>query len=131
MEFKPTDAKSLRDAIGDALAESRAATDGLCALGLRFTEDPLVPAQRFKTLVAQEYADIIYNGLWFSAFHQDLAAFVLEHLPRLKNGSVLAVTSKIAALAEMHFVAVAPLGRFDPVLARGRRHTRKRACCPP
>jgi argininosuccinate synthase len=33
-------------------------------------------AQRFKTLVAQEYADIIYNGLWFSAFHQDLFAFV-------------------------------------------------------
>jgi argininosuccinate synthase len=33
-------------------------------------------AQRFKTLVAQEYADIIYNGLWFSGFHQDLFAFV-------------------------------------------------------
>ena len=30
----------------------------------------------FKTLVSQEYADIIYNGLWFSAFHQDLFAFV-------------------------------------------------------
>src|SRR6516165_5850340 len=33
-------------------------------------------ADRFKTLVAQEYADLIYNGLWFSAFHQDLLAFV-------------------------------------------------------
>ncbi len=33
-------------------------------------------AARFKTLVAQEYADLIYNGLWFSAFHQDLFAFV-------------------------------------------------------
>lgn len=33
-------------------------------------------AQRFKTVVAQEYADLIYNGLWFSAFHQDLFAFV-------------------------------------------------------
>jgi argininosuccinate synthase len=32
--------------------------------------------QRFKTLVAQEYADLIYNGLWFSGFHYDLAAFV-------------------------------------------------------
>src|SRR5262245_20873911 len=32
-------------------------------------------ASRFKTLVAQEYADLIYNGLWFSAFHQDLFAF--------------------------------------------------------
>src|SRR5262249_14743827 len=29
--------------------------------------------------VAQEYADIIYNGLWFSAFHQDLFAFVLSN----------------------------------------------------
>ena len=31
---------------------------------------------RFKTLVAQEYADLVYNGLWFSAFHQDLMAYV-------------------------------------------------------
>jgi argininosuccinate synthase len=35
-------------------------------------------SQRFKTYVAQEYADIIYNGLWFSAFHQDLFQFVLS-----------------------------------------------------
>jgi argininosuccinate synthase len=33
-------------------------------------------AVRFKTFVAQEYADIIYNGLWFNAFHQDLFGFV-------------------------------------------------------
>jgi argininosuccinate synthase len=31
---------------------------------------------RFKTLVAQQYADLVYNGLWFSAFHQDLMAYV-------------------------------------------------------
>jgi argininosuccinate synthase len=36
-------------------------------------------AARFKTLVSQEYADIIYNGLWFSAFHQDLFAFVASN----------------------------------------------------
>jgi dienelactone hydrolase len=30
--------------------EQRAANDGLCALGLRFSEDRLVPAERFKTL---------------------------------------------------------------------------------
>ena len=36
-------------------------------------------AQRFKTLVSQEYADMIYNGLWFSAFHQDLFAFVASN----------------------------------------------------
>ena len=33
-------------------------------------------SQRFKALVSQEYADLIYNGLWFSAHHQDLAAYV-------------------------------------------------------
>src|SRR4051794_28725318 len=32
--------------------------------------------QRFKTIVAQEYADLIYNGLWCSPFHQDLFQFV-------------------------------------------------------
>jgi argininosuccinate synthase len=36
-------------------------------------------AQRFKTLVSQEYADIVYNGLWFSAFHQDLFQFVASN----------------------------------------------------
>jgi dienelactone hydrolase len=30
--------------------ERRAADEGLCAMGLRFSEDPLVPAERFKTL---------------------------------------------------------------------------------
>jgi argininosuccinate synthase len=35
-------------------------------------------AQRFKTYVSQEYADLIYNGLWFSAFHQDLFQYVLS-----------------------------------------------------
>jgi dienelactone hydrolase len=30
--------------------EQRAANEGLCALGLRFSEDPLVPGERFKTL---------------------------------------------------------------------------------
>ncbi len=31
---------------------------------------------RFKEKVALEYADLIYNGLWFSALHQDLAACI-------------------------------------------------------
>jgi argininosuccinate synthase len=44
-------------------------------------------AQRFKTLVSQEYADLIYNGLWFSAFHQDLAAFVASN-QRFVTGQV-------------------------------------------
>ncbi len=31
---------------------------------------------RFKQKVAVEYADLIYNGLWFTRFHQDLAVYV-------------------------------------------------------
>ena len=33
--------------------EQRAADEGLCALGLRFSEDPLSPGERFKTLKAR------------------------------------------------------------------------------
>ena len=33
-------------------------------------------ALRFKARVAQEYADLVYNGLWFTAHHQDLASYV-------------------------------------------------------
>jgi argininosuccinate synthase len=44
-------------------------------------------ASRFKTLVAQEYADLIYNGLWFSGFHQDLFAFVASN-QRFVSGTV-------------------------------------------
>ena len=32
--------------------------------------------RRLKARVAQEYAELIYNGLWFTAHHQDLAAYV-------------------------------------------------------
>jgi len=33
-------------------------------------------ASRFKAIVAQECANLIYNGLWYSALHQDLQAYV-------------------------------------------------------
>ena len=33
---------------------------------------------RFKQLVSREVADLIYNGLWFSALTQDLAAYILS-----------------------------------------------------
>ena len=36
-------------------------------------------AIRFKTMVSQQYSDLIYNGLWFSALHQDLMAFVVSN----------------------------------------------------
>ena len=34
---------------------------------------------RFKTFVSQQYADLIYNGLWFSSLHQDLMAFIVSN----------------------------------------------------
>lgn len=40
--------------------------------GMTLTKD----SARFKAQVAVEYADLIYNGLWFSSLHQDLAAYV-------------------------------------------------------
>jgi len=31
---------------------------------------------RFKDIVAQKYADLVYNGLWFSQLKESLDAFV-------------------------------------------------------
>jgi argininosuccinate synthase len=42
---------------------------------------------RFKQKVAQEYADLIYNGLWFSALRRDLAAYV-QSTQRHVSGTV-------------------------------------------
>ncbi len=40
--------------------------------GLTLSRDQI----RFKETVAAEYARLIYNGQWYSALHQDLAAYV-------------------------------------------------------
>jgi argininosuccinate synthase len=42
---------------------------------------------RIKARIAIDYADMIYNGLWFSAFHQDLAAYV-QSTQRHVSGTV-------------------------------------------
>ena len=42
---------------------------------------------RFKQKVAVEYADLIYNGLWFTSLRQDLAAYV-ESSQRFVTGTV-------------------------------------------
>ena len=42
---------------------------------------------RFKERVAVEYADLIYNGLWFSSLHRDLAAYI-ESTQRYVTGTV-------------------------------------------
>ncbi len=42
---------------------------------------------RFKEIVAGEYARLIYNGQWYSALHQDLAAYV-QSTQRFVSGIV-------------------------------------------
>ncbi len=42
---------------------------------------------RFKQIVAAEFADLIYSGLWFTSFRRDLAAFV-ESSQRFVTGTV-------------------------------------------
>jgi len=42
---------------------------------------------RVKNSLRQEYADLIYNGLWFTAHHQDLAAYV-QSTQRFVTGTV-------------------------------------------
>ena len=42
---------------------------------------------RFKASVAQQYADLVYNGLWFSAHRRDLDAYVAS-TQRFVSGSV-------------------------------------------
>jgi argininosuccinate synthase len=57
---------------------------------------------RTKNSLRQEYADLIYNGLWFTAHHQDLAAYVQStqrHVSgdvrmRLHKGQAVAVGRK-------------------------------------
>jgi len=60
------------------------------------------PQIRTKNMLRQEYADLIYNGLWFTAHHQDLAAYVAStqrHVTgtvrmRLHKGQAVAVGKK-------------------------------------
>ncbi len=61
--------------------------------GMILTKDAL----RFKDIVSAQYADLIYNGLWFSAFHQDLVAYVLSS-QRLVKGTVRVKLSKGACV---------------------------------
>ena len=43
--------------------------------------------RRLKARIAQEYAELVYNGLWFTAHHQDLAAYV-QSTQRQVTGAV-------------------------------------------
>jgi len=62
------------------------------------------PQIRMKARIAQEYADLIYNGLWFTAYHQDLAAFV-QSTQRHVTGTVR---------MRLHKGRAVPVGRRSP-----------------
>jgi argininosuccinate synthase len=51
--------------------------------GLTLSRDQI----RFKEFIAAEYARLIYNGQWYSALHQDLAAYV-QSTQRFVSGVV-------------------------------------------
>jgi argininosuccinate synthase len=51
--------------------------------GLTLSRDQI----RFKEFIAAEYARLIYNGQWYSALHQDLAAYV-QSTQRFVSGDV-------------------------------------------
>ncbi len=42
---------------------------------------------RFKEMVSAEYADLVYNGLWFTSFREDLTAYI-ESSQRYVSGRV-------------------------------------------
>jgi len=58
-------------------------------LAHRALEDMVLSKEslRFKSRIADEYADLVYNGLWFSAHHQDLAAYV-QSTQRFVTGEI-------------------------------------------
>jgi argininosuccinate synthase len=51
--------------------------------GMTLSKDQL----RLKERMAAEYADLIYNGLWFTSLHQDLAAYI-QNTQRHVTGTV-------------------------------------------
>src|SRR5437762_1140222 len=58
-------------------------------LAHRALEDMVLSKEtlRFKERVADEYSELVYNGLWFSGHHQDLAAYV-QRSQRFVSGEV-------------------------------------------
>jgi argininosuccinate synthase len=83
---------------------------------------------RFKELVTGEYARLIYNGQWYSALHQDLAAYVqstqrfVSGVARVKlsNGQCAVVGRKSEHSLYSHSLATYDTGdQFDHNAALG------------
>ena len=83
---------------------------------------------RFKERMAQEYADLVYNGLWFTAHRQNLDAYVLStqrHVSgtvrvRLSKGTCVVVGRSSSESLYQHDLATYDTGdRFDHKAAEG------------
>jgi argininosuccinate synthase len=91
---------------------------------ITLTKDQL----RFRDLVAQQYADLTYNGNWFTAHRQDLDAYVASldrHVTgtvrmRLHRGACVPVGRKSAhALYSYELATYDKADRFDHKAAEG------------
>jgi argininosuccinate synthase len=86
---------------------------------------------RLKAQIAQEYAELIYNGLWFTAHHQDLASYVQStqrHVSgvvrvRLHKGRATAVGRSAPRSLYAHALATYEEGdQYDQSAAEGFIH---------
>jgi argininosuccinate synthase len=86
---------------------------------------------RFKARVAAEWADLTYNGLWFSALRQDLFAFVAstqEHVSgevrvKLHRGALQVVGRKAPeSLYRLELATYGSGDAFDQAAAKGFIH---------
>ena len=86
---------------------------------------------RLKDKVAQEYSDVVYNGLWFTSLHQDLAAYIQStqrHVSgavrvKLHKGSYQVVGRKSAKSLYQHSLATYDKGdTFDQGASVGFIH---------
>jgi len=89
------------------------------------------PQLRFKERVTQEYSDLVYNGLWFTALRRDLAAYVqssqrfVTGVVRLKlfKGSSMVVGRKSPFSLYRHSLATYDKGdEFDQSASAGFIH---------
>jgi argininosuccinate synthase len=86
---------------------------------------------RFKQIVAAEYASLIYNGLWFSSYHQDLVPYVQstqQHVTgtvrvKLFKGNCTVVGRKSPYSLYQHKLATYDVGdQFDQSASLGFIH---------
>jgi len=86
---------------------------------------------RFKQRVAVEYADLIYNGLWFSQLNQDLSAYILSsqryvtgtvRMKLLKGHSTIVGRKSPKSLYNLGLATYDKRDQFDQSAAAGFIH---------